>query len=233
MILTPHSQPLEGYMDGKSSGILIGYEILDNIPSKQPLIKTASTGASTEAVVIAAMKAFLSSLDGLSVTSNVSPDDMKEISKTATAKEGVKSKDVTVKIASKSIRESHYFMDVSLDPIKKADKSLTMVSYLLREGYLGRYMIKRCFYFLPSNTSEAEETYAELVRKSEAVKRRYLQGDTKPFEVLPQVKAFLDGVKGDFEFKEENDIGTTIHRGEGYHQMEGPTYAKPPYSNNK
>src|ERR1035437_130313 len=121
--------------------------------------------------------------------------------------------------------------DLSLDPIRKGDKSLVMASFLLREGYLGRYMIKRCFYYMPDNVPEAEATYDELIRKSEAIKKRYLQGSAKTYDILPQAKAMLDGIKGDFEFKDEDSLGVTVNRGkEGYHEMEGPPFAKPPYA---
>jgi hypothetical protein len=219
-----------GVLDGKAEGVLVGQGILSSISSQSGLMVKIASG-SADAPILAAIKALVTTLESLSVTSNIPTDRAQDISKMAAAKDGAKSMDTTIKVASTSIKDSHYFMDVSLDPIRKADKSLVMVSYLLREGYLGRYMIKRCYYYLPEHQSDAEETYAELVRKSEGVKRRYLQGDARSYDVLPQVKAFLDGVKGDFEFREEDVIGTTVSRGEGYHRMEGPTYAKPPYSN--
>jgi len=88
-------------------------------------------------------------------------------------------------------------------------------------------MIKRCFYYLPGHTKDADATYDELVRKAEGVKKRYLQGDAQPFDVMPQVKAFLDGVRGDFEFKDEDSLGTTVRRDrEAYHAAEGPPYIR-------
>ena len=209
-------------MSGKSEGVLVGHAILDAIPKNKGMVKTASV--STDAV-ISAVKAFVTALEAMSASSHIPKEAVSELGKTTTASYAgeIKSRDVTVKIASTSVKDSHYFMDVSIDPIKKSDKSLTMVSLLLREGYLGKYMIKRCFYYLPTNAKEAEATYDELVRKAEGVKKRYLQGDSKPFDVLPQVKAFLDGVRGDFEFKDEDCLGTTVKRDrEGYHQAEGP-----------
>lgn len=208
-------------MSGKTEGILVGYAILDAISNG--MIKTASASSISSDAVLMAIKAFVAALESVSTTTNITADAVVELGKTAAIKGEIASKDITVKIASTAVKDSHYFMDVSLDPIKKADKSLVMVSFLMREGYLGRYMIKRCFYYLPSNIKEADSTYDELVRKSEGVKKRYLQGDMKPFDVMPQVKAFLDGVRGDFEFKDEDCLGTTVQRGrEGYHTAEGP-----------
>jgi hypothetical protein len=208
---------MDSMMSGKSEGILIGHVILDAMTG---MVKTASTSS---AAVLTAVKAFVTALEAVSATTNITAETVSELGKTAALKVDAKSKDVTIKIASTSVKDSHYFMDVSMDPIKKADKSLVMVSFLLREGYLGRYMIKRCFYYLPSNVKEADSTYEELVRKGEGVKKRYLQGEAKPFDVLPQVKAFLDGIRGDFEFKDEEYIGTTIQRDrKGYHTAEGP-----------
>jgi len=210
----------DSMMSGKTEGILVGYAILDAILPSKGMIKTASASSDT---VLMAIKAFVAALESVSTTTNITADAVVELGKTAAIKGEIASKDITVKIASTAVKDSHYFMDVSLDPIKKADKSLVMVSFLMREGYLGRYMIKRCFYYLPSNIKEADATYDELVRKSEGVKKRYLQGDMKPFDVMPQVKAFLDGVRGDFEFKDEDCLGTTVQRGrEGYHMAEGP-----------
>lgn len=208
---------MDSMMSGKSEGILVGHVILD---AMKGMVKTAS--ASSDAV-LTAVKAFVAALEAVSATTNITAETVVELGKTAAISGDAKSKDVTIRVASTSVKDSHYFMDVSMDPIRKSDKSLVMVSFLLREGYLGRYMIKRCFYYLPSNIKEADSTYEELVRKGEGVKRRYLQGDAKPFDVLPQVKAFLDGIRGDFEFKDEDCIGATVKRDrEGYHTAEGP-----------
>lgn len=225
MMVSP--QNMEAFaMTGKSEGILVGHCILDAMPSSTQMVRTASGSGQVDAV-LAAVKAFASILETLSATSRIPQESVGELAKTAGADSEVSSRDVTIKIASTTVRDSHYFMDVSLDPIKKADKSLVMVSFLLREGYLGRYMIKRCFYYLPSNVKEAKSTYEEIVRKSEGVKKRYLQGEARPFDVLPQVKAFLDGIRGDFEFKDEDSLGTTVKRDrEGYHAAEGPPYVR-------
>jgi len=227
MIIGQHTQE-NSLMNDKSEGILIGHGILDALISsgmvKTSLVKTASANPSE--AIVAAIKAFATALESLATVSNVPQEAVAELSKTASSEEVV-SKDVTIKVASTTVKDSHYFMDVSLDPIKKSDKSLVMVSFLMREGYLGRYMIKRCFYYLPSNVKEAHETYNEIVRKAEGVKHRYLQGEAKPFDIMPQVKSFLDGIRGDFEFKDEDSLGTTVKRDrEGYHAAEGPPYVR-------
>lgn len=211
----------DSMVSGKPEGILVGYCILDALPFGSKLIKTASAG-NTDAI-LAAVKAFASVLESLSATSNVPKESIQEMSKIAGTNSESISKDITIKLPSTEIKDSHYFMDVSLDSIKKSDKSLVMASFFMREGYLGKYMIKRCFYYLPSNVREAEATYQELVRKSEGVKKRYLQGEIKPFDIMPQVKSVLDGIHGDFEFKDEDCLGTTVRRDrEGYHEAEGP-----------
>ena len=211
-------------LSGKYEGVLVGLSILDAIGSPKGLVKIASTG---QDAILTAFKAFVGVLESLASSTRVSPETLPEMGKTAALDGSVKSRDISIKIASTTVRDSHYFMDVSIDPIKKADKSLVMVAFLLREGYLGRYMIKRCFYYLPSNVNEAESTYDELVRKSEAVKKRYLMGEAKPFDVMPQVKAFLDGVRGDFEFKDEDSLGATVKRDrESYHEANGPPYSR-------
>ena len=46
-------------------------------------------------------------------------------------------------------------------------------------------------------------------------------------DVMPQVKAFLDGVRGDFEFKDEDSLGATVKRDrESYHEANGPPYSR-------
>ena len=99
-----------------------------------------------------------------------------------------------------------------------------MVSLFMREGYLGRYMIKRNFFYMPANTAEAEATYGELTRKAERTKGLYHDGTLKPQDILPHVKAFLDGIKGDFDF-DEDSLGVTVNRDrECYHEANGPPY---------
>ena len=169
-----------------------------------------------------AIKSFAKVLECLAASTN-SDVPVAEIGKQASAKPEVLQREACIKAVSTNVRDSHYVMDVSVDPISKGGKSLTMVSFFMKDEYLGRYMIKRCFYYLPSNIKEAEATFDELVRKADGVKKRYLQGEAKPFDVLPQVKSFLDGIRGDFEFKDEDKLGTTVSRDrEGYHTAEGP-----------
>jgi hypothetical protein len=218
-----HETTEESFMSGKSEGVLIGHCILDAMPSGTKLVKTASSASSNSDALSAVIKAFTTVLETLAATSNVQNVNIPELAKTASLSSEVVSKDITIKIPSTSVKDSHYFIDISLDSIKKSDKSLVMVSLLLREGYLGRYMIKRCFYYLPSNLKEAESTYEELIRKSNHLKKRYLNNEAKIFDILPNVKSVLDGIHGDFEFNGEDSLGATVNRDrEGYHSAEGP-----------
>jgi len=118
-------------IEGKNEGVLVGHFILGSLPSAAgPMVKTASSGQA----VMAAVKAFLAALETVSASTSLAPGQVAELDKTAMVKDEVQSKDMTVRIASKTVKDSHYFMDVSLDPISKGGKSLVMVSFLLREG---------------------------------------------------------------------------------------------------
>lgn len=115
-------------VDGKSEGVLIGQCILDLVQPKH-MVKTASSGSA----IVAAVQAFANALAALSTDTRLTAEAIGDLGKTAAKQEEVGSKDTTIRIASTSVKDSHYFMDISLDPIRKADKSLVMVSFLLRE----------------------------------------------------------------------------------------------------
>ena len=224
LVITRHTDT--GVLSGKAEGMLVAGGILSSIPAMPSagMVRVASSG---DAGVLAAMKAFVAALEAMSASTSLSQDQLAALSKTARGDVAAESLNASVKVASAAVRDSNYFMDVGLDPIRKEGKSLVMVSYMLREGSLGRCMIKRCFFYLPGNVAEARATYDELVRKSEGVKRRLLQDEAKTFDVMPQVKAFLDGIRGDFEFRDEDSLGTTVKRDrESYHAAEGPPYIR-------
>jgi len=211
------------FLDSRAFGMIAGEAVLEAIPAPG-MAKTASAGGNA---VLEAVKAFVKALEAVQVKSGLSEEEMAGLSKEAAKPVTAESREETVRIASKSVKDSHYFIDVSLDPIEKKGKSLVMVSFLLREGYLGRYMIKRNFFYLPSNSAEAEATYGELVRKSRRVKARYLGGQSEPYDIMPEVKSFLDGVRGDFEFADEDSLGTTVRRDrESYHETAGAPYIR-------
>jgi len=196
--------------------------ILDSIPDGN-LVKTASSGSDN------LLKAVAEALAGMGVKANIDIGELLKrlaasanIEKTASEKNG--SMDDTVKIASKRVEDSHYFIDVSKDSVNKNGKSLILVSAYMREGYLGRYMIKRNYFFLPDNDTDAQDTYTEIMSKANKIKRRYYDDKIGVNEIFTELKSAMDA-RGDLEFKNEEQIGTTVYRSkESGHDIAGPPY---------
>ena len=228
------------YIDEKFFSRTVGIYILDTIETvlNPKLVKTAAkkiqintTSATKTATVqksgeaIEALQLLNQILDKMGINSNVKSIQQETFNKTATIEKS-ESTNHQVCIASKSIKDSHYFINVTKDNIVKNSRAMTMVCFFMREGYLGRYLIKRNFYYVPSNTKDADDTYDELVRKSEKIKTRYLSEKIDTYDILPEMKATLDSIKGDFEAGEDT-IGTSASRDiDNGHEVNGPYYAK-------
>lgn len=219
-----------GHSEGwefSSSDRIVAVDMAEKILSipEGGLKKTASTGNDI-------LKAFAAALEGMGVKANIDIGELlkrlvasESMEKTAAEKNG--SRDETVKIASKRVEDSHYFIDVSRDSISKKGKSLILVSAYMREGYLGRYMIKRNYFFLPDNDAEAEDTYKELMSKANKIKRRYYDDKIGVNEIFTEMKAAMDAARGDLEFEDEEKIGTTVYRSkETGHDIAGPPYIR-------
>jgi hypothetical protein len=199
--------------------------ILSAIPSES-MIKTASTGGGD------LIKAVAEALAGMGVKANIDIGDLLKrlaaatgMEKTASEKSG--SSDNTVKIASKRVEDSHFFIDIAKDTISKKGKSLILVSAYMREGYLGRYMIKRNYFFLPDNDMDASDTYNELLAKAKKVKRRYYEDKIGINGIFPELKAAMDAARGDLEYEDEEKAGTTVYRSkESGHDLAGPPYSR-------
>ena len=203
-------------------GFGIGIFILDTIEktSSANIVKKASQNkdAGVEALYL-----IVAILDRIGVATNVKKAENLDLVREAAVKP--KHSDVRrqeVKIASKRVADSHYSFDIGLEPIKRKGKSLLMASCFLKDEYLGRYLIKRNFFYLPGNEVAAETTFDEITRKAE----RYANETIASTSVLPEVKSFLDGIRGDFEFVEDSNVGTPIYTDrENGHVMNGPYYA--------
>lgn len=226
MIISPNSSKNNSTLEGSFLSKVQGIAILDALNDAQNsrIIKTASS----EKKVLSAIKAFVNAIEALGIESNVDENtSISSISKLASQTNigDNESKSDLIKIASLEIKDSHHNIDVSMDTIKKDGKALTMVSFLMTDSYLGKYIIKRNYYYLPTNAVEANETYNELVRKSARVKNRYLTSQIRFVDVKPEIKSFLDGIKGDFESLREDDLGTTVKRNKVTgHEAYGPPY---------
>jgi hypothetical protein len=202
----------------------VGLSVLTAIEnSSWQMVKTASSSSAVADLLTALAKVLSES----GVDTNLKDSsDLVDFAKTAVSKSSEdEHQGETIRIASKQIQDSHYFMDICSDTVTKNDKSLIMVSFLMREGYLGRYLIKRNFFYLPGHGSASSDTYSELVRKAKRVRDRYHSATIATYDILPETKSFLDGIKGDFEDKQENSLGTTVARdSERYHEASGPPY---------
>jgi len=117
-----------------------------------------------------------------------------------------------VKISSKLIRDSNYDVDISKDVVTHNNQKVYMVSCYMRDAYLGRYIIKRnYFYTMDREAAAANDAYDEILTKTKALKERYHQDVIKVSAVTTQIKTILDGVISEIEIKEDS-LGTTVNR---------------------
>lgn len=188
--------------------------ILDALSSVSlKMTKTASSEQSDAMNVVAEI------LSNMGVMASVNIGELlKRVSvslpsqKTATAKINIRgSVDETIKIASKRVDDSHIFIDISKDLITKNDKSLILVCAYVREGYLGRFMMKRNVYYMPDNAHIAAQTYEEMISKAKDIKNLYYDGEIGINEIEKQFKTFIDSISGDLEFNEEDKIGSNVY----------------------
>lgn len=120
--------------------------------------------------------------------------------------------EVTIKIISKEIKDPHYEIVVELADMEKNDIDITAVSFYCKDGYLGRYLLKRDMYFLRKNKTKAREAMAEIIEASKEVKERYYSGKIISGEIFKELNNIAQTREGDFTFKTEETIGTTVTR---------------------
>jgi hypothetical protein len=180
--------------------------------SNSGMTKTASTGSSNELVI-----ALAKVLSDMNLKTDVDIGDLFKrllssvsIEKTAGTKRATRQENIL--IASKEIKDSHYQVDVSKDLIDREGKSLYMVSVYARESYLGRYLVKRNFFYLADNESGADEAFDELCAKMTKIKSSYHSGKIGIKSVTTEMVRVIHGVLSDVTFKDENEIGTTVKR---------------------
>ena len=124
-----------------------------------------------------------------------------------------------IKIASKEIKDSHYQVDVSKDIVNRNGRNVHMISCYMRDAYLGRYIIKRNYFYTNNRESAANDAYDEILTKMTALKDRYYNGISTISEITPQAKIILDGVISEIKM-EEDSLGTTVDR----HQYDHPSH---------
>jgi len=116
-----------------------------------------------------------------------------------------------IKIVSKSIKDSHYQIDISKDFIQREGRKMIMVSCYARDAYLGRYLIKRNYFYTEDRNKFADSAYDEILTKVSAIKDRYYNEVIDVNGIFAQIKQSLDGVISEIEIKEDS-LGSTVRR---------------------
>lgn len=195
-------------------------KVLDGVDSilSKPLTKTASSDT------ISLVNAFMTILSSLNIQVDSTDKEsisnlMSNLSKTGTSlssekqsshKRNSERKD-EIKIVSKSQKDSHYQIDVSKDLVVKNSKKLYMVSCYARDAYLGRYLIKRNFFYTSDREAAADDAYDEILTKISATKERYYSEIMDVSGIFTQIRQVLDGVVAEVKMEEDN-VGTNINR---------------------
>jgi len=117
-----------------------------------------------------------------------------------------------IMIVSKEIKDPAYEMYMTKVAITQNGEKIYMVSFFLRELYLGRYLINRNLYFLKGNHSEAKKAYKDFIDKSEEVRNTYYAEGLPSIRIPIELQNFAIGQTGDFDFKDECQLGTTVQR---------------------
>jgi len=181
----------------------------------QKMTKTASSGVDNKTLI----NLFAKMLETLNMeaTDNISEfissvnKKSDNIDKYAALDKQGKERSDSIKIVSKTVKDSHYQIDVSQDIIKQNGQEVLMVSCYARDAYLGRYMIKRNFFYAPDRSKVASRAYDEILAKVNETKDRYYNEIIDVPSIFNQIKQTLDGVISEIEIKEDS-LGTTIHR---------------------
>ena len=196
----------------KAIAKLRGQKFLEMVSEKSKMVKTASVGGND--VVTALSKA----ISEMNIKAEIDLSELfkrilsgsSSIEKTAEKKNS--SKEETIKIASKEVKDSHYQIDISKDTVEKDGNKLIMLSAYVRDAYLGRYRIKRNFYFLPDNEKASDDAFESICSNINRIKRNYYDGRTTVSSIFKDINSVLLGVVADMKFEEEDCIGTTVKR---------------------
>ena len=128
----------------------------------------------------------------------------------AATKTGESKKD-EIKIVSKSVKDSHYQIDISKDIVAQDNKRVYMISCYARDAYLGRYLIKRNYFYTMDREKYADKAYDEILAKVGEVKERYYDGVIQTSGIFTQIEASLSGIISEIDMKEDS-LGTTVSR---------------------
>ena len=206
MIVFTSKNIYDSGISGKEFDKLKVSSFLDKFSNKQKLYKFASSGDTDYALRI-----FTKAISEMNIKTEI---DLGELFKRifAASNEKPKVREESIKIASKEIKDSHYQIDVSKDIIEKNGATLFMVSAYLRDAYLGRYLIKRNYFYLPDNEKQANNTFDEITEKCNSIKNKYYNDKTNIENISSEVTSFLQNISSDLKMQED-DLGTTVKRG--------------------
>jgi len=148
--------------------------------SNQKMIKTASGNQLDQNTLVSLFTQMLASLNmtagnGVDLKDVIGKmaQDSGNIDKKASISKDSKERKDDIKIVSKNIKDSHYQVDISKDIIKQNGQEVFMVSCYARDAYLGRYLIKRNYFYTMDREKAANNSYNEIMTKVAAIKDRY------------------------------------------------------------
>jgi len=122
-------------------------------------------------------------------------------------------KEENILIVSKDIRDPHYESYVYSFVVKEDDRDIRIVSYFMKELYLGRYLIKRNFYFKEDNKKSANEMFENLLDKTEEIRDLYYSSKITNQAIFKHVENYLEESKSKSDFVNDDDsLGTTVNR---------------------
>lgn len=190
-------------------------KILSLTKQPQKLIKTASVDNNLITLftqMLSVLNLKINEENAKEILNNISKNaENNDINKTSSVKKIGKERKDEIKIVSKSIKDSHYQIDISKDIITKDNKKIFMVSCYARDAYLGRYLIKRNYFYTNDREEFADNSYDEIITKISALKDRYYNDIINVASITTQIKQILDGVISEIK-SEEDEIGTNVSR---------------------
>ena len=115
-------------------------------------------------------------------------------------------------IVSKEIKDPNYEAYVTKVAVTKDNQKIYMVSFFLRDLYLGRYLINRNLYFLKENHSKAKEAFNKFIATTKRVRNEYYAENLANIYIPKELQNYAIDQAGDFDFKNEDKLGTTVQR---------------------
>lgn len=180
---------------------------------KEKIIRTASVDHDKLLVLFTQMLSTLNmtTKEDVKEIINKISSESSDLNKSASLNKNSVERRDDIKIVSKNIKDSHYQVDISKDIIQRDGKKMIMVSCYARDSYLGRYLIKRNYFYTEDRNKFADNAYDEILTKVSDIKNRYYQEVIDVSGIFAQIKQSLDGVISEIEIKEDS-LGATVSR---------------------